>query len=122
MRLKGSFTVEASLVMPAVLFTVISLVMLAMGLRDRVYVSAWIRASADTAAVSEADPGSPELLISAGELSSETAGGGRVLSYSGSAGRIWPGGSVSYSDTAAGRDPDQPGFMYICRLAESLIG
>lgn len=122
MRLKGSFTVEASLVMPVVLFTVISLVMLAMGLRDRVYVSAWIRASANAAAVSEAEPDSPDLLISAGGLTSESARGARILSYSGSAGRIWPGGAVTYTDTAAGRDPDQPGFLYICRLAGSVTG
>ncbi len=126
MKLKGSFTVEASLVMPVVILTVISVSLLAMGLRDRVYSTAWVRRQAAVQAADGAAGAADEamqLLVSDADLSvTETGAGGRSVSCAGSAGRIWPGGTVSYSDGAETQILDQPAFLYRCRLAQEILG
>ena len=121
-RLKGSMTVEASLVMPVVLLCVISVAMMAMDLRDRVYISAWLGAEAQLAAEQGYLVGEPELLVSTGSVQAVERSKSRiVLTYSGSGSAVWPGGSVSYEDTAVDRIPDQPSLMYICRMLETVI-
>ena len=122
MKLRGSFTAEAALVTPVVILTVVSLVMLAMGMRDRVYASAWVR---EQAALCTGDRGpvrEMQLLTSQADISVSGGGrGGYEISCSGSGGRIWPGGRISYTETVRTQDLDQAGFMYRCRIAESLV-
>lgn len=128
-RLSGSFTVEASLIMPMVLLVIFGLITFSLWQRDMVMVQAKMIESVQSARSLSAEQGEQilhnaskrTLYSSFGTAGPDNAGKKISVSVAGSPKGIYEGLHFHFSGSFSRADYNPVSFMRKCALAQSLI-
>lgn len=128
-KVKGSITVEASLVMSITLFILFSFIILTLLLHDRVVVTAALQEAAElgrqktSGELGSLSVKNPEPLYAAkGQLAEfELREDGAVISWSSERASLYPGGGIWFNEKIERTYYDPPAFLRMCRIAEQVI-
>ena len=128
-KLKGSITIEASIVMSITIFIIFSFTILTLWLRDRVVVTAVLQEALEMGRQQDSEEIQDWL---AAELDVLFAAEGRLtevdfdedkagIGWSSESTSLYPGGELLFAEKIERRYYDPPSFLRTCRIAERLV-
>ena len=128
-EVKGSITVEASIIMSIIIFVLFSFILLTLWLRDRVVTEAVICEAAENGRHEDTDEIShwietelKGLYAAEGQITEMSCDENGVnIGWSSMGTSLYPGGSIHFKELIERSFYDPPSFLRMCRIAEQLM-